>query len=420
MTKLSGLTFAACILTLTSLSEAGWAATPTEKVLYAFQGGTDGACSEGSLTFDVSGNLYGTTASGGTWNDGTGFELTRTSSGWSETVLYSFQGGADGKSPDSTLVIDEAGNFYGTTSAGGTGSCINGCGTVFQLTPPAVDGGPWTESIIYSFQGGSDGAYPNPNGVISDTFGNLYGTTQEGGRLDCPDNNAGTGCGTVFELSFLAGIWTKTALYSFQGGKQDGALPSAGLTIDGTGNLYGTTGYGGAKNLGTLYQVYSSNGNWSEKVLYSFVTYTNGRNPYSTLAFNSSGDLFGTAQGGFNGVVFTLTPGSGGDWTESVVFQFNSKDGGTSGAGAALAIDSSGNLYGTSQGSGQNDTGAAYRLKPRLKGGATEVLYSFCAQGDCSDGYYPLGGLILDGSDNVYGTTCSGGLGYGVVYEITR
>jgi uncharacterized repeat protein (TIGR03803 family) len=331
MTKLRTWTLAALAITLPSLSEPGLAATPTEKVLYAFRGGTDGAYSQSTLIFDAAGDLYGTTTSGGTSDDGTVFELTRALSGWSETVLYSFHGGVDGKTPVGNLVMDGFGNLYGTTAFGGTGDCEYGCGTVFELTPPAVNGEPWIESIIYSFQGGTDGVAPTGE-VTLDTFGNLYGTTQEGGSLQCP-NDEDVGCGTVFELSLLSGVWTKTILYNFQGGKHNGAFPSAGVTMDIAGNLYGTTSSGGTKNLGTVYQLYSSSGNWSEKLLYSFVTYTSGRNPHSTLAFNNSGDLLGTAQGGPSGfgVVFALTPSSEGAWTETVIFQFNSKDGGIGG-----------------------------------------------------------------------------------------
>src|SRR5580698_3808573 len=160
MTKLSTRTLAGLVIALISFTAPGWAGTPGQKVLYAFQGGSDGAYSRSGLIFDESGNLYGTTSGGGGPADaGTVFELTPTSNGWSESVLYSFQGGSDGSFPNSSLVMDESGNLYGTTYYGGIGTCSDGCGTAFELTPP-TNGDSWTESIIYSFQDGTDGAYP--------------------------------------------------------------------------------------------------------------------------------------------------------------------------------------------------------------------------------------------------------------------
>src|SRR5579863_7996254 len=179
MTKLATLTLKGLVIALISFTELSWAAAPRQKVLYAFQGGTDGMYPQNAMIFDASGNLYGTTEQGGTIGAGTVFELTPTSNGWNETVLYSFQAGSDGIYPNSNLVIDAAGNLYGTTLLGGAGDCNgNGCGTVFQLTPPADDG-PWTESLVYSFEGGTDGAFPY--GVIIDKSGNLYGATSQGG-----------------------------------------------------------------------------------------------------------------------------------------------------------------------------------------------------------------------------------------------
>jgi len=285
---------------------------------------------------------------------------------------------------------------------------------VFELTPP-MNGGTWVESIIYSFQGAADGAYPN--GVILDKLGNLYGATSEGGNLAAC---SGQGCGTAFELSSVSGNWTETTLYSFQGGTQDGSTPASGLTLDNDGNLYGVTYNGGTHNLGTAYEVYQSNGGWSEKILYDFIGATSGFNPSSTLVFNGKGDLFGTAQGGNPngccGLVFALISGSKGDWTGGVAFRFSTEDGGAS--TGTLVFDGSGNLYGTSNRSGQYQSGTAYRLKP-TKQGVKEVLYSFCSHTGCPNGSDPFAGLILDGSGNLYGTTFDGGLGYGVVYEIT-
>lgn len=407
------------LATLISLVAPLLATAADQKILYTFQGGIDGAGPASSLIFDASGNLYGATTDGGTGGLGTVFELTPTSNGWSESVLYSFQGGADGDFSNSGLVMDGAGNLYGTTLFGGTGGCAGGCGTVFQLTPSA-HGGSWTESILYSFQNGADGAYPN-SGVILDKLGNLYGTTAHGGSFAACSN----GCGTVFELSPVSGGWTRTTLYSFQGGILDGVAPQSGLTMDGSGNLYGATYSGGSANsLGTVYEVYQSNGGWAEKILYAFAgSGGNGRNPSSTLVFSSQGYLVGTAQGGHPngccGEVFALVPHSGGKWTQIVAFRFNTDDGEIdvpSGVGTPV-FDAHGNLYGTG-GGGQYNQGVAYRLKLGSHG-VTEAYYSFCPRTGCGTGSDPLGGLILDSSGNLYGATATGGLGYGVVYEIT-
>jgi len=419
MTKLATLTLKGLVIALISFTELSWAAAPRQKVLYAFQGGTDGMYPQNAMIFDASGNLYGTTEQGGTIGAGTVFELTPTSNGWNETVLYSFQAGSDGIYPNSNLVIDAAGNLYGTTLLGGAGDCNgNGCGTVFQLTPPADDG-PWTESLVYSFEGGTDGAFPY--GVIIDKSGNLYGATSQGGFADC---GGGFGCGTVFELSSGSGGWTEMILNSFRGGTQDGSNPQSGLTMDSNGNLYGATYFGGSGSLGTIYELSPSNGTWTEKILFAFTgNGGNGHNPSSTLVFSSQGYLVGTAQGGNPsgccGEVFALVPHSGGTWTEIVAFRFNTKNGEVSppdGSGT-LVFDSHGNLYGTG-GGGQYSEGVAYGLKVGAHG-VTEAYYSFCPKAGCSTGSDPQGGLILDGSGNLYGATATGGLGYGVVYEIT-
>lgn len=407
------------IVAMISFTAPGWAAAPSEKVLYAFQSGIDGNRPIGGLILDASGNLYGTTAEGGgPENGGTVFELSPTASGWTETTLYSFQTSSGGAEPDSTLVMDGAGNLYGTTFFGPTGNCVGGCGVVFELMRP-TNGGPWTETVLYSFQGGSDGAYPG--GLIFDRSGDLYGTTSEGGILaTC----GGSGCGTVFELSPTAEGWALTTLYSFQGGT-DGGTP-AGLAKDAAGDLYGVTSFrGSAKSLGTVYELHQANGEWFFQVLYAFQGYGTGFQPSSPPVFSSQGYLVGTAFGGSPngccGLVFALLPQAGGDWTEVVPFRFNGKDGG---GGPVFPLpgpvfDSHENLYGAVTEGGQYGQGVAYQLK-RKNGTVTETYYSFCAQTGCPDGAGPESGVILDSSGNLYGTTTAGGLGYGVVYEITR
>jgi uncharacterized repeat protein (TIGR03803 family) len=213
----------------------------TEKILHSFGSGEDGFLPQAGLTFDTAGNLYGTTYEGGAHKVGTVFELTRQSGGtWKENVLHSFNAdGADGTNPLAGLIFDTAGNLYGTTYAGGTFAS----GTVFELTPKA--GGGWTEKVLHSFGNGKDGIAPYA-GLIVDTAGNLYGTTALGGPF---------GSGTVFELARKAdGIWTHLTLFGFTGG-EDGAFPYAGLILDASGHLYGTTYQGGVYDVGTAFEI---------------------------------------------------------------------------------------------------------------------------------------------------------------------
>ncbi len=228
----------------------GW----TEKVLHNFgDGGNDGYLPGSGLIIDAHGNLYGTTAGGGTHGDGTVFELSPQGGGWTEGVLHSFNfNGQDGINPYGGLVFDAAGNLYGTTNFGGIHpACLAnfGCGTVFELIP--VGGGEWTERVLHSFGNGTDGAEPFFTSLIFDTAGNLYGTTNVGGLH---------GYGTVFELvRTQGGGWADRVLHSFGSG-DDGALPFAGVILDGAGNLYGTTQQGGIHtcpvgNCGTVFEI---------------------------------------------------------------------------------------------------------------------------------------------------------------------
>ncbi|MFI5115931.1 MAG: choice-of-anchor tandem repeat GloVer-containing protein, partial [Terriglobales bacterium] len=269
----------------------GIGAAAQEKVLYTFQGGTgDGAFPQAGLIFDTAGNLYGTTSLGGAYGFGTVFELTPTAGGtWTEKVLYSFKNdGTDGSNPKAGVIFDAAGNLYGTTSLGGAGVCQGaGCGTVFELTPAA--GGTWTEKVLHSFGGATDGVIPEA-GLIFDAAGNLYGTTGYGGPYNW---------GTVFELTPAAGgTWTENVLYSFQGGA-DGAGPAAGLVFDAAGNLYGTTEVGGAgvcqgNGCGTVFELTpAAGGTWTENVLYRFQSGADGANPYDALIFDAAGNLYG-------------------------------------------------------------------------------------------------------------------------------
>jgi uncharacterized repeat protein (TIGR03803 family) len=278
------------------LANGGW----TEKVLHSFGNFNYGRRPWGGLIFDANGNLYGTTQYGGVNDFGTVFQLIPSNGGWTEKVLHSFNNnGKDGVFPNYRLTLDKLGNLYGTTSSGGTISCGSyGCGIVFELT--IGTSGKWTEKVLYNF--GGNELYP-VGGVILDTAGNLYGNFVEGG-VD--------GWGGVFELTFNNGKWTQKLLYSFVGAPADGYYPSGGLTFDAAGNLYGTTVDGGAKYDGTVFELTPHNGKWTEKVLHSFTgTPNDGFFPYAGITLDGSGNLFGTTfRGGSadGGTVFEVTP----------------------------------------------------------------------------------------------------------------
>ena len=404
------------------------AAAQTESVLYSFQGSSDGSAPWSVLVADETGNLYGTTVQGGYYGYGTVFELTPphgASSAWTETVLYSFQGGNDGALPYSGLVFDEAGNLYGTTSGGGNEQACFECGTVFRLAPPATAGGSWTETVLYTFGvTTTDAAIPYA-GLIIDDDGNLFGTTRAGG-----DSFEGT----VFELSAPddpGGNWHERILYSFTGGN-DGGLPQGGV-VRKSGALYGTTIAGGAFGYGTVFQLTRPGGHgpWSENVLYSFTGGVDGGEPFGTPVFDRSGRLFGTTAtagnagcGGIGcGTVFQLSPASAG-WSASTLYSFTGNSDGGSPL-STLIIDRSGALFGTAAIGGNmnqncnalsNQCGTVFELKPSSGGWVETTLHSF---NGTPDGYYPVAGLLFH-QGSLYGTASSGGdaVGDGVVFQI--
>jgi uncharacterized repeat protein (TIGR03803 family) len=389
----------------------GW----TEAVLHSFGHGTDGTNpSAGTLIRDTGGNLYGTTPNGGAYGFGAVFELSpRQGGGWSEAVLYSFKvNGTDGWLPYAGLIRDHSGNLYGTTANGGSKSD----GTVFELER-GQDGG-YTESVLYSFSfAGTDGAIPIYGALLLDGDGNLYGTTSEGGIFDS---------GAAFELTPNEnGSWTEELLYSFGSGA-DASVPETGPITDASGNGYGTTAGGGLYNKGAVFELSpSSGGGWSEKVLHSFGHGADGYYPYAGLVFDAYGNLYGTTPYGGaygQGTVFQLKPNGSGGWTETVLYSFypNGTDGFLPFAG--LVIDSAGNLYGTTFYGGNDYSGTVFEVSPNGHGGWTEnVLYSFCGQTNCANGGDPYGGLVFDAAHNLYGTTTYGGAnGQGVVFQLTQ
>ena len=330
---------------------SGWVFTP----LYSFQGPPDGANPEARVVFGPDGILYGTTSfGGGCGGCGTVFTLkpyptacTTALCGWQETVLYSFKGGSDGMNPTlGDLIFDKAGNLYGTTSGGGA----YGHGTVFELVPSQ---GGWTERVLYSFTGGSDGSQPF-GGPIFDNAGNLYGTTIRGGTY---------GWGTVYELTPSGSGWTVNVLYTFQG-KNDGSYPFGGLVFDQSGNLYGDNWYAGQYVGGTVFKLAPSNGSWTYSVVYS-LSGSGNRGPAASLVMGGAGNLYGTTlnDGPYgSGNVFRLTP-SGGGWTYTPLYDFT---GGNDGGEPIcnVTFDANGNLYGTTYYGGAHGYGVIWEITP--------------------------------------------------------
>jgi uncharacterized repeat protein (TIGR03803 family) len=359
-----------------------------EKVLYSFAGGEDGSEPNSRLVMDNDGNFYGTTFAGGASDAGTVFKLTPHGK---KTLVYSFTGGDDGGEPIGDLIIGFDGNLYGTTIAGGA----SGTGTVFQLTPKGK------ETVLYSFTGGSDGRNPR-GGVIMDGDGNLYGTTFAGGTGSV---------GVVFKLKPNG---KEKVLYSFTSGS-DGGNPECGLVMDSDGNLYGTAVNGGDLNQGVVFKVKP---NGTEKVLHSFAgsSVGDGNLPISSLIMGADGNLYGTTPTGGSGTnagtVFKLTLKG----KEDVLHSFAGADDGASPIGS-LVMDATGNLYGATSAGGLGDAsvGTVFKLTPK---GKEKVLHSFDAAIDVNDGFQPSSGLIMDASGNLYGVTAQGGSsGDGTVFK---
>jgi len=363
-------------------------------LLYPFNSSgnlSDGGWPEAGVTRDAAGNLYGTTFFGGAgtgcdiYYDGCGTVYKIDTSG-TETVLHNFGGTGDGWNPTARLILDSAGNLYGTTGYGGA----YGHGTVFKIDTAG------NETIIHSFAAGKDGARPNA-GLVEDTAGTFYGTTQYGGQ-GCD----GQGCGTVFRIS-ASGV--ETVLYRF-GDVPDGASPLGGVALDSAGNIYGTTWLGGIYSFGTVYALDTSG---NEKVLHSFAGGSDGANPLAAPVLDTAGNLYGsTSSGGtYFGTAYMVDRAG----NESILYRFT---GGLDGAYpySHLLVDASGNLYGNSSQGGVSGTGTVFELT----GSSLNVLYGFLG---ANDGANPVGGLVMDSAGNLYGTTAQAGTyGWGTAFEI--
>ncbi len=355
----------------------------TETTLYSFAGPVDGSTPQTGVIRDSSGNFYGVTYTGGADNRGVVYKIGASGT---EKILHTFTGGADGGTPYGQLLRDSSGNLYGTTEAGGN----YGAGTVFEITAAGE------ETVLYHFTGGDDGSGPE-GGLVRDAAGNFYGTTAYGGGGNCF-----SGCGVVFKLT-PAGV--ETVLSAFNG--TAGAYPRGTLSRDAAGNLYGITNGGGPDSAGTVFKVTAAG---VESVLYPFTGHADGGSPYGLL-LDSSGNLYGTtATGGVDyGTVFKVSATG----QETVLYNFTGKDdGGFPYAGVIL--DASGNLYGTTSYGGTYAKGVAYKLTP---GGQQTVLYNFTGG---VDGGQPYASLLEDSSGDLYGTTFGGGAqNAGVLFKLT-
>ena len=402
----------ALVCVVLSLASKAFGVTPasTINVIYSFAGEQDGEYTDTDLVIDSAGNLYGTSVLGGAFGSGTVFQLTPSGNGWVHTVLYSFTSGADGGEPYKGVTLDAQGNLYGTAVTGGTGGCEGGCGVAYKLTH---SGGSWSQTVIHYFSGGDDGSGPGA-GLTIDHQGNLYGVTPTGGA---------NGLGVIYQLSpAVSGNWNFTVIHTFTGGT-DGSSGSAGRLLLHAGRLYGVATTGGANGKGTAYELKPSHaGEWTLKTIYAFQGQPDAGFPYGGLLLGTSEKLYGTTyyDGANNlGSVYELSRTAMGGWKERVLYSFQ---GGSDGQNSLsnLVIDAAGNLYGTtSEGGASCSCGTIFQLTPGAHGTWTEsVAHRF--QGPPDDGAFPYNGMVTGAAGNFYGATVHGGVADdGAVYEFT-
>ena len=381
------------------------ATATTTDVIFSFEEDA-GEYADTDLETDNVGNIYGTTVLGGDHGGGTVFQLSPTPGGWVHTVLYSFTGGADGGEPYKGVTIDQRGNLYGTAVTGGSGSCEGGCGVVYKLTN---SGGRWTQRVIHAFTGGDDGSGPGAR-VTVDRSGNVYGMTPTGGT---------NGLGTIYKLHPDAGTWDFQVIHTFTGGA-DGSSGSAGRMLLRHGRLYGAATTGGTYGSGVVFELTpTAVGEWDFRTLYSFHGQPDGSFPYGALLPAASGKFYGTTYyGGQNGIgaVYELTPRSTGEWRERVIHSFQNGNDGNSPI-SNLVSDAAGNLYGTTSEGGLG-SGVIFKLTPGGGGQWTEsIVHAFAGP---PDGGFSYNGMVVDSFGNFYGATVHGGDGDdGCVYQFT-
>jgi len=401
------------IVTITAMTQS--ALGQTFNVIYNFTGGADGAYPSTGLTIDAADNIYGTAFDGGgTHRYGTVFSLDNDGTGWILSPLHSFTGGDDGAGPAARLVIGPDGALYGSTSAGGGGSCQQsngdlGCGTVYSIRPPArapttviFD---WDSTVLYRFSG-SDGQYPQGE-LTFDHAGNIYGTTVNGGSA---------GWGLIYSLTPSNGGWTENILYQAHG-NGDGEYPWSGVVFDQSGNLYGMFGQNGPHGYGALYKLTPSGSGWAESTIHGFTYHGNdGGFPQGGLIFDASGNLYGTTVHSLigGGTVFEMVS-SGGSWSYDFLYGLSGGIG--FGPYDKMTMDAAGNLYGTTYADGAYGYGSVFKLTRSEGGWAYTSLHDFTGG---SDGASPMCRLAFDSSGNLYGTASGGGEhGKGVVFQIT-
>jgi uncharacterized repeat protein (TIGR03803 family) len=380
----------------------------TYTVIHSFTGGEGGSYPQSGVTLDQAGNLYGTAAGGAADPYGVVYKMTRVGSNWLYTPIYQFRGFPDAEAPQSRVIFGPDGALYGTTLEGGD---VN-MGTVYRLAPqPTFCRSAlcsWNETILHSFQGAPDGANPGTGDLLFDPSGNLYGTTQYGGMRD--QSCMESYCGTAFELQHTNGTWQESVIYQFA--YSTGFNPMAGFIRDSSGNLYSTTTFNPAFG-GTVYELSPSGRGWTPTFLYSSPgSFSELR---AGLVFDSSGNLygaFGSGGVGEGGGAFELAH-SGSSWTYVPVWDFNGPEGGPQ---AALTVDAAGNLYGTTAIDGPRTCGAVFKLTPSGGSWTYTSLHNFTCG---SDGEGPVSNVSFDASGNMYGTTSGGGAyGKGVIWEI--
>ena len=391
----------------------GSATSATTTILYSFTGGRDGRNPVGPLIFDNAGNLYGTAQYGG-MGCGVIFELSPPTQGttWTESVLYTFNCKTNDSYPTAGLVLDQTGNLYGTTS-----------GTAFQLSPPAAPGGSWMYTVLHKFGGADqpDGGQPNGN-LIVDQAGNLYGTAYYGGAFVCSIGPGP--CGLVFELlrpGQLGGSWEEKVLYDFSD-VPDGSYPGAGVIFDKQGNLYGNTTSGGTGpctdgegltiGCGTAFELSpTSEGSWTETVLYNFGPSEDS--PQNPFASGADGSLYGTAA---YDVFRLIPPPSGEAWRHQRLFTFTS---GISGTIPSSGVTIAGNrgLFGTTASSGLSGFSTAFELSLPVKNGQL-TLTTLQTFGTGFDSNQPRGGLIRGKDGAFYGATSADAGGNGFIFKI--
>ena len=391
--------------------------------------GRDGCVPTGGV-IARNGVLYGTTTNGGEGlGGGVVYALTQPSiagGAWSEHVLYTFLGGADGSGPGGPLLGGANKLLYGVTGGGGATSN----GTVFTLQPSTGNGVPWVKNELYSFSGGSDATRPQ-YGLIADASGTLYGATHGGGASTNCTVGIVVGCGAIFSLTppaISGGPWTESVLYSFTGGT-DGSGPSGPLVLGSDGTLYGETFFGGASGDGVVYAVTPpsiAGGAWTESVIHSFDG-LDGLEPAGGL-INVKGRLAGMTGNDINGFgkVFVLNPPAtaGGAWTDTTLWTFSSSIGDGMTGNPVLADNGElfGTTFGTSFGGSTGDAGTVFQLTPPASSGGSwtqTILHSFTA--GSTDGNSPNSGVIVGPGGAFYGTTFYGGGtdGQGTVYSVT-